>query len=144
MRAPDEQIVGLVEAALALDPSWPGIDLDRGNCFSSAVHVTRALVSQGEDATLVHGAPAYRGGESRMAHAWVEVEFGGVTYAVDFSNRNRIVMPVAFYYAVGRIASSACLRYTYDEAVDEALETGHYGPWDESAFSSCLYANTDG
>ena len=94
----------------------------RGDCFEAA------FGAQIEDSTwtLVHGvATGGPTGDMRISHAWVERE--GIVYD-NACGRDR-TLPRELYYRVGRIRDDQCRRYTADEAAEQALTTGHYGPW---------------
>ena len=107
-----------------------------GNCYEAAAkfvwaHLDRALL-------VCHGEPLGQGPIDgvRHGHAWVEEEIGlgkhKLTVVHDVSNGKTIEgMPVALYYAVGRIDSDTVQRYDLHAANLMMLKTRHYGPWEE-------------
>jgi hypothetical protein len=103
-----------------------------GSCYRDAFQSLRrpaaALLSEVTacEPELVHGIPTLTGGEHagrRFCHAWVEV--GELVLAVADA------VPRELYYEVGKIDPAECVRYTWREAVEKALESGTYGPWTE-------------
>jgi len=98
-----------------------------GDCFA----VAATLTLDRPTATLVHGHPVLRGdgphAGTRYWHAWVEVD----GMALDHSNGLNVRLPVAVYYALGKIDPSTCLRYPSDTVAETLLTWGHYGPWND-------------
>lgn len=64
----------------------------------------------------------------RYGHAWVEDDL----YVYDFSNGREIVFPKYFYYEMGKVKTTKpkYFKYTFEQAVDKMLKTGHYGSWE--------------
>ncbi len=52
-----------------------------------------------------------------------------VALVLDYSNGNKVVMPVAQYYALGSIVPAEVHRYDCDETLNMLLEFRHYGSW---------------
>ena len=94
-----------------------------GNCYSSAFHTMSQL---GKHGILVHAIVSGQGvlTGKRFDHAWTEIN--------DTVIDHNIVMSKANYYALGKVNTDPreYKRYTYDEMVDKAVDTGTYGPWD--------------
>lgn len=103
----------------------------KGHCYSNAFNY---LMEQKDPAfRLVHGwvtgqAKAIKG--IRYSHAWIEhIEHRLV---IDPSMRldNPVVMPDFIYYFAGQIEPTRLVKYTKKEALEYALKTRKYGPWD--------------
>jgi hypothetical protein len=64
----------------------------------------------------------------RYGHAWVEDDLN----VYDFSNGREIVFPKQLYYSFGNVIEKKpkYYKYTFKEAIDKMLETGHYGSWE--------------
>lgn len=107
-----------------------------GNCFPVAF---RLCCDHGY--ILCHGTVKRPDDGLRHAHAWVEhtdtydvplhdgsgtVEVE-LTVAIDKSNGHDMTLPVEVYHRVGRTEDVE--RYTRDQAMRLAVQTGHYGPW---------------
>ena len=79
---------------------------------------------------VVHSEVSGQGAISglRYGHAWVEDDL----YVYDFSNGREIVFPKQLYYSMGNVITTKpkYYKYTFKEAVDKMLETGHYGSWE--------------
>ena len=79
---------------------------------------------------VVHSEVSGQGAISglRYGHAWVEDDL----YVYDFSNGREIVFPKQLYYAMGNVVEKKpkYYKYTFQEAVDKMLKTGHYGSWE--------------
>jgi hypothetical protein len=79
---------------------------------------------------VVHAEVSGQGAISgvRYGHAWVEDDL----YLYDFSNGREIVFPKQLYYSMGNvvITKPKYYKYTFKEAVEKMLETGHYGSWE--------------
>lgn len=100
-----------------------------GNCYESAFKDVDNAAFEGEGLTLVHGRVTGQGPIEgmRIGHAWAEAG----EFVIDNSNGKSINVPRAFYYAVGGIEDEECRKYSRDEAAEWAIETGHYGPWED-------------
>ena len=79
---------------------------------------------------VVHSEVSGQGAISglRYGHAWVEDDL----YVYDFSNGREIVFPKQLYYVMGNVVEKKpkYYKYTFQEAVDKMLKTGHYGSWE--------------
>ena len=98
-----------------------------GNCFEVALRNvmddSNLFVCHG----VVRGQGALEGIE--FPHAWNEFSDGD--YVLDESNGNVICMPRDAYYAMARLDPSTVRRYDSREAMEEAVRTGVYGPWEQ-------------
>jgi hypothetical protein len=111
----------------------------KGNCFVVAPLVAEMLEASGYKCVVVHGAPTLQCEPfAPYAHAWAEVSFilmeGGpdeitVTFAIDYSNGLRAILPTFMYYSLGRIDPAESRVYTLQDALARAVATGHYGPY---------------
>ena len=95
-----------------------------GNCYEASFH----LLLENQDMTLVHGIVTGRGAIAgiEFGHAWCERD--GLCY--DYANNRPKIIPQEIYYDAGKITTTR--KYSYREALAEALRTEHYGPWDSS------------
>lgn len=139
-------------------PTIPDSHTD-GDCFLVAAHLgmgfepLEGFEVNDEDVRIVHGLPVGRGSLNsgrRFWHAWVEVTlrtpltedmkamgFGQnfpndelvTELVVDRSNDQDVVMPRAMYYNIGQLHDGYVWRYTLDEARQEMVDRGTYGPW---------------
>lgn len=79
---------------------------------------------------IVHAEVLGQGAISglRYGHAWIEDDF----FVYDFSNDREIILPKQLYYQFGDVKQTApkYYKYTFKQAIDKMLETGHYGSWD--------------
>lgn len=137
-----------MEVLLPFDPESESYNGgESGNCYAAAFTVA---LRHSDDPSLrdfrvCHGvATCSPGGEapgSRICHAWCEFDLAfelegellhAGTMVVDASNvqRQTCVLPMAMYYAVGRIDPQAVRRYTPREAFDLGCKTGHCGRWE--------------
>lgn len=124
-----------------------------GDCFIVAAGIVTSAGPVGDPAIdrfehrlrLVHGAILGAGGvvEGRYYwHAWVEadvqmpfphpelpgrVRYHGVAWAIDRSNGQNMVTSADYYRQ--RAAPRMLVEYGPDEARDQLLRTGNYGPW---------------
>lgn len=108
-----------------------------GDCFQVAGGFILDFHEEKEEYTLVHGIATGTSGNAlgkRYVHAWIEVE-RVITWVIEKSNGNDICIPDVLYYAVGQIEQDTCRRYTKEEARILALDTGHWGPWDDFLFN---------
>jgi len=92
-----------------------------GNCFESAYR----NVFFNKQYKLVHGIVTGQGNIEgiKYIHAWCEFE----NKVFDTSNERNIVMPKEMYYDIGKIEYT--VEYTFKEAVQNVLDTEHYGYW---------------
>ncbi len=100
--------------------------MKRGDCYVVAFHLALEM----DHAVLCHGA-VHHPETGWHGHAWVEtVEDVGpwvVRLAHDKSNGNNATLPADLYRRIGRCRD--VVEYEPDEARNEALTLGHYGPW---------------
>lgn len=79
---------------------------------------------------VVHAEVSGQGAISglRYGHAWIEDDL----FVYDFSNGREITLPKQLYYQWGDVKLKApkYYKYTFKQAIDKMLETGHYGSWD--------------
>ena len=96
-----------------------------GDCYEAAAKLLYAHRSCA-DIVLVHGTVTGQGPIAgiRYGHAWIEI--GDVV--LDPSNGRFVCARKADYYAAGEIREPV-VRYSFEEAARQMLETRHYGPW---------------
>jgi hypothetical protein len=91
----------------------------------------------GKHMTLVHGRPTLTGGPhagKEYGHAWLEYEMPlpmsqcTLTVCIDGNTGDEI--PAALYYLFGHIDEEQNKTYTFEQAQELALKTGHSGPWE--------------
>lgn len=120
-----------------------------GDCFVVAFNTALRHLSDSSPAAwyLVHGLVEHPETGRHHWHAWVEQERwmtvphtkrdgtldenNKMLYVEvsDQSNGNDIKITQAYYYAVGNVQEPR--RYTPEQALTKAEETGHAGPWNE-------------
>jgi hypothetical protein len=108
-----------------------------GDCYeiSANIMLHSATVEPIEQVEyiLCHGTVTGQGPVEgvRFGHAWVEWNHvpSAVALVLDYSNGNKVVMPVAQYYALGSIVPAEVHRYDCDETLNMLLEFRHYGSW---------------
>ncbi len=64
----------------------------------------------------------------RYGHAWIEED----VFVYDYSNGREIILPKVLYHRAGQVktAKPKYYKYTFKEAMEKMLKTGHYGSWD--------------
>ena len=106
----------------------------KGNCYEDALvalldgYKPGSDPFRGETCVLVHGLPTLRSGEhagEEYGHAWLECNTLNLVY--DASVKKYI--PRDMYYDLGNIKHT--VKYTVEDAMRLAHETGHSGSWDE-------------
>jgi hypothetical protein len=79
---------------------------------------------------VVHAEVSGQGAISgiRYGHAWVEDDLN----VYDFSNGRAIVFPKQPYYIIGNVKTvkPKYYKYTFEQAIQKMLKTGHYGSWE--------------
>lgn len=79
---------------------------------------------------VVHAEVSGQGAISgiRYGHAWVEDDM----FIYDYSNGRKIIFPKELYYILGNVITKKpkYYKYTFSEAREKMLETGHYGSWE--------------
>ena len=120
-----------------------------GDCYEAAgKYIMDECMTDDCNLILVHGEVSGQGDLTgiRYGHAWVED--GGTV--IDKSNGRDLTMPKVFYYSLGQIASPDMSKwatpegmkdpdlftggnlhkYSWSEARQKILDSGHWGPWD--------------
>lgn len=64
----------------------------------------------------------------KYGHAWVEDDL----FVYDYSNGKELIMPKKQYYKLGGVKTIKPIyyKYTFEEALNKMVDTGHYGSWD--------------
>lgn len=96
----------------------------RGRCFELT---GRFILEAGpnSDIVLVHGWPTLTVEPyHRYQHAWIEVNNQCINL------QPLLVVKKEEFYRVGKIDENECICYTFHEAHDKILNSGHWGPWD--------------
>jgi hypothetical protein len=106
-----------------------------GDCYKAAFDEATGASEGHQDSGLLlcHGTPLGTGGDAeglRYGHAWVEDPERDVV--IEKSNGNDSIIPRDLYYEVGSIDADEVTRYSYEEALENAVRSGHYGPWEEN------------
>lgn len=98
-----------------------------GQCYKDAYE---ALMRNHDDAVLVHGIVTGQGSIKgiRYGHAWVERYHGCVVEDQTVDGPNKLFLKDE-YYCLGKITDVR--KYTWKEAMEHALKTETYGPWDK-------------
>ena len=103
---------------------WQDI-LKQGQCYQSAYsYVFDENMKGNTDLILVHADVIGTGGDVKgigYCHAFV-LDGDNV-----IDTEANVTVPYEYYKAVGNVTNEK--RYTFDEKLREALESGHYGPW---------------
>lgn len=137
------KLVVLPKQALAIALSEAGVEkkeegglIGDGDCYviagKIALNNTKGLkgIDFIGELYLVHAEVTGQGEISgiRYGHAWIEDN----ELVYDFSNGNEIILPKTLYYSVARVVREEpkYYRYTFKEAQDKMLSSGHYGYWD--------------
>lgn len=114
-----------------------------GDCYLSAAHSLMDFsgeVAAVVEPVLVH-ADVISGdqlGNRIIGHAWIEV--GDVVF--DFSNGRRVVSRKEKYYAI--VKPIKIRKYSYEQACDLMVRTGHSGPYIEKENGSYMNAKEVG
>ncbi len=98
-----------------------------GNCYEAALNL---IMSLGEPWQVVHGMVSGQGHltGTRFGHAWVENSVTGMIQ--DHSNGNQLNVSKDYYYSLGKISENNLIRYSRQDALKAAVNTGVFGPWD--------------
>jgi len=108
------------------------------HCFDDAMDLIAERIKEDADRArsllVVHGVAVAEDG-TRYAHAWVED--GPLCWDAGILNGTRIWYAAARdeYYAARRIEHSTA--YTLQQAWEENVRTGMYGPWREDYLLLC-------
>jgi hypothetical protein len=108
-------------------------DKAKGNCYESALHLMYRLCTDGnpDQYRLVHAEIIGQGPIEGLAHGHAFVTDIVNDIVMDESNGRELRMDSGIYEALARISVHGNVHvYTWDEAVEKAFDTGHYGPWD--------------
>ena len=92
-----------------------------GNCYD--VH-GRMVTEENCDMILCHGS-VWHDKVGWHGHCWLE----DGDKVIDVSNGNNFYDSKEKYYKLGKVKNVT--RYTWREAAEQMLKTGHYGPWEE-------------
>lgn len=100
-----------------------------GDCYQ-----INSLLAVQLDGTLCHGIVIGTGHpvlNVPYGHAWVEHEDPetGVVLVHDHSNGVELVVPIIWFYLIGRINPETVARYTVREMSRHQLDHEHFGPW---------------
>lgn len=85
-----------------------------------------------ENVRVVHGLVTGTGGEIEghvYGHAWVECR--GLVADFSRSSSDPVIVPAQLYYIAGRVDVASRVSYSLAEARRLAVESGHYGPWED-------------
>ena len=95
-----------------------------GNCYQVAFDT----LIENPNAKLVHGVVTGQGPIEgiQYTHAWVE---DGDEIIDNTLSPNLRRLPKQLYYALGNIDITR--KYTYKQALEQTIKTGHYGYWDK-------------
>ena len=134
-------------AAAPKDPhekAWEslGRDVDSmgmGNCYGAALTIALESDELGlKNVVVCHATVTPDRGPLKdvlHGHAWAEADVAipgssiSFRMAYDYSSRNRAMLPAEYYRQLGHV--SDVHEYSREEALVLAVQTGHYGPWDE-------------
>ena len=113
-----------------------------GNCYEAAVVACMLDGATGvselvmremlPESLVVHGVvggavlPGDDVWTPEHGHAWVES--GDGEWVIDSSQGKTVVLPKAMYYHLGNVRR--VMRYTQEQAREQLMKHGHYGPWD--------------
>ena len=79
---------------------------------------------------LVHSEVTGQGSLSgiKYGHSWIEDDIN----VYDFSNNREIVIDKLYYYLLGKVKQTPpkYFKYTFKEAINKMIKTGHYGSWE--------------
>ena len=117
--------------------TMPGSKTKPGLCYKNAFD----FATSNPGWVLVHGVATGTGGEIQgvpFGHAWVERTSRFLERVYD-PTADQLVLR-ALYYHVGRIGRT--VRYEVDQALKLALETRHYGPWDDAIATASHEGNS--
>ena len=100
-----------------------------GDCYEVAGRYSMDNMSK-KDRFLVHAQVVGQGSIKglKYGHAWIEDE----DFVYEMSNGRDLKIDKKLYYMLGVVDEKKPLfyRYTFKEAVDKMVTTGHFGPWD--------------
>lgn len=126
--APKTTIEDVIEADSKIKPAKMTAEAIKptGECYQQSFDYIGKHMDN-ESLRLVQGNVTGQGKIKgvRYGHSWIEK--GDVV--IDTSRGNK-KYPKDFYYALGEIKESEVKRYTPKQAMEMAVETKHYGPWE--------------
>lgn len=101
-----------------------------GDCMMNSAKFV--IDNQDDSLTLVHCIVTGTGPKIKgidYAHAFVIMDIG---LALDLTKSfdKPTIVPLEFYRQIGNVRNE--IKYTWQEANRLTLESGHWGPWDES------------
>ena len=99
---------------------------ENGDCFSVAFNIV--VYGGAANLILVHAVVE---GKKVGKHVHAFVIDKSTNEVIDKSNGHDVKLPAAFYFDVGNI--SHVREYTVKQAIQHAIDTKHYGPWDEAS-----------
>ncbi len=111
-------------------------ELGRGECaYAALTGAEKAAMWFGatfDEVKVVHGLVVGTSGHVEgytYGHAWVE--WRGLVADFSQSLDDPIIVPAGLYYEIGQIEPNTTVTYTLTEARRQAMDHGHYGPWDD-------------
>lgn len=108
--------------------SNPAKSVVNGDCFY--VHTSYILEEATDDTYLVQAVVSGQGRLKgyRYVHSWLEIN----DEVIDMSNGKHLILSKELYYALGDVKEvpGQYVRYSRREALNKALDTMHYGPWE--------------
>ena len=111
--------------------------LSTGECYHDCFNKLMSCGFSGKEAVLVHGRPTLTGGPhegKEYGHAWLEYDMplpvGNCSIHVCEDVSSGTIVPAALFYMFGKIDPAKNKTYTFEQANELALITGHSGPWE--------------
>lgn len=104
-----------------------------GLCYPNAFNFLSAL--KNSNYRLVHGWVTSQLKEIkgvRYSHAWLENIKTRTVVDPSASMDDPLVLSDFLYYKYGEIDPKRLFKYTRQEAIEMAVKTGTYGPWDDT------------
>lgn len=102
-----------------------------GNCFQVAYRTFSTLWYRG-NYRLVHGMIDGQGPVKglRFVHAWVENIDTGMVIDNTLPEGKRL-LPQRDYYSLAHVQADQLSKYTTEQVLEYAINTGIYGPWED-------------
>lgn len=102
-----------------------------GHCYSNAYHFL--LYHKNPNLRLVHGwvtsqMPEIKG--IRYSHAWIENIKIHTVIDPSANIDNPLIIADFLYYHIGNVNADRLNKYTLQEALEQAVSKGTFGPWD--------------
>jgi hypothetical protein len=104
--------------------------VELGKCYMSAYQAITSF-KYDDSWKLVHGIAKLTRGHQKgkeFGHAWIEND------EEVFDTETGKTIAKAVYYYAGKISYTR--EYTSSEAMEEAMNSGHYGPWDKKIWNA--------